>query len=331
MLIVSLRKGDCAKRCNGRAKVFQESASKGGGGLSLISSPLLSVLSLLSAADVEPIVIVKITIVERSCSGSDPIPERGVPVDVRIPPQGLRQIPVHEGTHVNKPLLQSLDDANLKLPRYFDKLSIPLNEQKSLANVIIDVVLNSVFIATTHCKTLEKVDIIFCSIFEAIKNLLKEQNEESGLVKRSIASRTLFLLCFGLKHRVFEVSLVDLQGDEDHAFKKIRLRAEDVQGKNVLTNLWTTDNYTLRMFCIGVTKRITNQVKRTYYAQSSQIRQIYRKMREIMTNQTTSYDLKELVRKFILQIIRKEIEKATSSIYPQQNVFDCKVKILKHC
>ena len=54
-------------------------------------------------------------------------------------------------------------------------------------------------------------------------------------------------------------------------------------------------------------------------------------MREIMTNQTTSYDLKELVRKFILQIIRKEIEKATSSIYPQQNVFDCKVKILKHC
>ncbi|KAG5142312.1 hypothetical protein JHK82_018007 [Glycine max] len=173
----------------------------------------------------------------------------------------------------NKPLLQSLDDANLELPRYFDKLSIPLNEQKSLANVIIDVVLNSVFIATTHCKTLEKVDIIFCSIFEAIKNLLKEQNEESGLVKRSIASR------------VFEVSLVDLQGDEDHAFKKIRLRAEDVQGKNVLTNLW-----------------------------------IHRKMREIMTNQTTSYDLKELVRKFILQIIRKEIEKATSSIYPQQNI-----------
>ena len=42
----------------------------------------------------------------------------------------------------------------------------------------------------------------------------------------------------GLKHRVFEVSLVDLQGDEDHAFKKIRLRAEDVQGKNVLTNFW---------------------------------------------------------------------------------------------
>lgn len=42
----------------------------------------------------------------------------------------------------------------------------------------------------------------------------------------------------GLKHRVFEVSLADLQGDEDQAFRKIRLRAEDVQGKNVLTNFW---------------------------------------------------------------------------------------------
>lgn len=36
----------------------------------------------------------------------------------------------------------------------------------------------------------------------------------------------------------------------------------------------TTDNYTLRMFCIGFTKRREYQVKRTCYAQSSQIRQV---------------------------------------------------------
>ncbi|KHG08611.1 40S ribosomal S3a [Gossypium arboreum] len=91
----------------------------------------------------------------------------------------------------------------------------------------------------------------------------------------------------------------------------------------------TTDNYTLRMFCIGFTKRRPNQVKRTCYAQSSQIRQIRRKMREIMTAQATSCDLKELVQKFIPEMIGKEIEKATSSIYPLQNVFIRKVKILK--
>nr|GMD14609.1 40S ribosomal protein S3a-like [Ipomoea batatas] len=160
----------------------------------------------------------------------------------------------------------------------------------------------------------------------------------------------------GLKHRVFEVSLADLQGDEDHAFRKIRLRAEDVQGRNVLTNFWgmdfttdklrslvrkwqslieahvdvkTTDSYTLRMFCIGFTKKRVNQQKRTCYAQSSQIRQIRRKMREIMVNQAQSCDLKDLVQKFIPESIGRDIEKATSSIYPLQNVFIRKVKILK--
>lgn len=44
----------------------------------------------------------------------------------------------------------------------------------------------------------------------------------------------------GLKHRIFEVSLSDLSenGDEDNAYRKIRLRAEDVQGRNVLTQFW---------------------------------------------------------------------------------------------
>jgi small subunit ribosomal protein S3Ae len=46
----------------------------------------------------------------------------------------------------------------------------------------------------------------------------------------------------GLKGRVFEVSLADLQQDEDQAFRKIKLRAEDVQGKNVLTNFWVRLN-----------------------------------------------------------------------------------------
>ena len=48
-----------------------------------------------------------------------------------------------------------------------------------------------------------------------------------------------------------------------------------------------------------------------------------------MVNQATSCDLKELVLKFIPEVIGKEIEKATSSIYPLQNTFIRKVKILK--
>jgi small subunit ribosomal protein S3Ae len=52
-------------------------------------------------------------------------------------------------------------------------------------------------------------------------------------------------------------------------------------------------------------------------------------MSEIMIAQATSSDLKGLVNKFIAESIGKEIEKATMSIYPLQNVFIRKVKILK--
>ncbi|KAH1119447.1 hypothetical protein GYH30_048004 [Glycine max] len=64
-----------------------------------------------------------------------------------------------------------------------------LMSRSTSPNVSIDVVLDSISIATTQCKTLEKADIIFCFIFEAIKKLMNEQNEESGRVSRSIASR----------------------------------------------------------------------------------------------------------------------------------------------
>ncbi len=57
--------------------------------------------------------------------------------------------------------------------------------------------------------------------------------------------------------------------------------------------------------------------------------QIRRKMSEIMVREAQSCDLKELVAKFIPEVIGKEIEKATSGIYPLQNTYIRKVKILK--
>jgi hypothetical protein len=52
-------------------------------------------------------------------------------------------------------------------------------------------------------------------------------------------------------------------------------------------------------------------------------------MREIMVREAQTCDLKELVAKFIPEVIGKEIEKATSGIYPLQNTYIRKVKILK--
>jgi small subunit ribosomal protein S3Ae len=157
--------------------------------------------------------------------------------------------------------------------------------------------------------------------------------------------------------RVFQVSLGDLkQNGEDDAFRKFSLQVEEVQGKQCLTNFYgmdlttdklrslvrkwhtlieahvdvkTTDGYNLRLFCIGFTKRRPNQGRKTSYAQSAQVRQIRKKMVEIMQKESSTCDLAELVAKLIPEVIGREIEKATQGIYPLQNVFIRKVKMLR--
>jgi len=161
----------------------------------------------------------------------------------------------------------------------------------------------------------------------------------------------------GLLGRVFEASLGDLKlNAEDDAFRKFKLRVEEVQGTNCLTNFYgmdlssdklrslvrkwhslieahadvkTTDGYLLRLYAIGFTKRRPNQIKKTSYAQSAQGKTIRKKMVEIMTREASTVDLNDLVAKFIPESIGREIEKAAEGIYPLQNVLIRKVKMLR--
>jgi len=161
----------------------------------------------------------------------------------------------------------------------------------------------------------------------------------------------------GLMGRVFEVSLGDLKPNgEDDAYRKFKLKVEEVQGSSLLTNFYgmdlttdklrslvrkwhslieahadvkTSDGFLLRIFAIGFTKRRPNQIKKTSYAQSAQTRAIRKKMIDIITKEASSVDLNELVVKFIPEMIGREIEKATEGIYPLQNVLIRKVKLLR--
>jgi Fe-S cluster assembly protein SufB len=63
---------------------------------------------------------------------------------------------------------QSLDDLDPELLATFEKLGIPLSEQKRISGVAVDVVFDSVSLGTTWKKELEEVGVIFCSISEAI-------------------------------------------------------------------------------------------------------------------------------------------------------------------
>ena len=68
-----------------------------------------------------------------------------------------------------KKVLASLDEVDPEVMRTFEKLGIPLDEQKKLANVAVDAVFDSVSVATTHKKKLMEVGIIFCPMSEALK------------------------------------------------------------------------------------------------------------------------------------------------------------------
>ena len=77
---------------------------------------------------------------------------------------------------------QSLDEVDPELLKTFDKLGIPLSEQKRLSNVAVDAVFDSVSIATTFREDLAKVGVIFCSISEAIKEYPELIKEHLGSV-----------------------------------------------------------------------------------------------------------------------------------------------------
>ena len=70
----------------------------------------------------------------------------------------------------NKPKYNSLDEIDPELLATFKKLGISVDEQKKLSGVAMDVVIDSVSVATTFKDTLNEKGIIFCSISEAIKN-----------------------------------------------------------------------------------------------------------------------------------------------------------------
>jgi Fe-S cluster assembly protein SufB len=77
--------------------------------------------------------------------------------------------------------LDSLDQVDPKILETYEKLGIPLTEQKMLANVAVDAIFDSVSIATTFRKKLADAGVIFCSISEAVK-------EHPELIKQYLGS-----------------------------------------------------------------------------------------------------------------------------------------------
>ncbi len=80
-----------------------------------------------------------------------------------------------------KPELKSLDEVDPEVRKTFERLGIPLEEQKLLAGVAVDAVFDSVSVATTFRTKLAELGIIFCSFSEAVR-------EHPDLVRRYLGS-----------------------------------------------------------------------------------------------------------------------------------------------
>ncbi len=99
---------------------------------------------------------------------------------VAYPPINYQDI-IYYSAPRRKPELASLDEVDPKLLETYEKLGIPLDEQKMLAGVAVDAVFDSVSVATTFKETLREAGVIFCSMSEAVR-------EHPDLVRKYLGS-----------------------------------------------------------------------------------------------------------------------------------------------
>ena len=100
--------------------------------------------------------------------------------DINYPPIDYQNI-IYYSAPQQSEKKKSLDEVDPTLLETFEKLGIPLTEQKRLSNVAVDAIFDSISVATTFKDKLAEDGVIFCSISEAIK-------EHSELVKKYLGS-----------------------------------------------------------------------------------------------------------------------------------------------
>ncbi|MBL6989842.1 MAG: Fe-S cluster assembly protein SufB [Bacteriovoracaceae bacterium] len=89
---------------------------------------------------------------------------------LNIPRIDFENLYYYAAPKTQKDAPKSLDDLDPELLATFEKLGIPLSEQKRISGVAVDAVFDSVSVATTYQEDLQKVGVIFCSISEAVLN-----------------------------------------------------------------------------------------------------------------------------------------------------------------
>jgi Fe-S cluster assembly protein SufB len=88
--------------------------------------------------------------------------------DLKYPPIDFQDICYYSAPKKKGDGPQSLDELDPELLKTFERLGIPLSEQKRISGVAVDAVFDSVSVGTTHQEELKKHGVVFCSISEAL-------------------------------------------------------------------------------------------------------------------------------------------------------------------
>ncbi|MFI3298433.1 MAG: Fe-S cluster assembly protein SufB [Rikenellaceae bacterium] len=89
---------------------------------------------------------------------------------LKIPPIDFNEIIYYAEPKQRKEFVEGVDEIDPKLKETFDKLGVPLTEQKMLSGYAVDAVVDSVSVKTTFKKELSEKGIIFCSFSEAVRD-----------------------------------------------------------------------------------------------------------------------------------------------------------------
>lgn len=189
-------------------------------------------------------------------------------------------------------------------------------------------------------------------------NYFKDQGPRAGrtCVTKTTGQR---IETEGLKGRVAEFNMADLNNNSDESFKKVKLELMECQGRGVLTDFHsmeftrdkmcsmikkkhtlieafadcpTTDGYVIRLFCFALTARPELQTKQFCYAQSAQIRRIRKRMVQIMKAEVAKGQLRDAIKALIANKIEIAIKAATNRIFPldiKDSLHIIKAKLIK--
>jgi Fe-S cluster assembly protein SufB len=89
--------------------------------------------------------------------------------NVKYPKIDFQDISYYSAPKAKKKLA-SMDEVDPELLRTFEKLGVPMHEQKALAGVAVDVIFDSVSVTTTYKQRLAEVGVVFCSFSEAVRD-----------------------------------------------------------------------------------------------------------------------------------------------------------------